>query len=555
MNPFASAKLIGKNANEVVNFLSQWNPEMGKRIKQALALGYTADEVVNFLGNTFDTSNPKKEKDALPQYERALRIMGERKPEAVKQARAERERDVISDVLDPNRLIAGAAGAGLGALTGGPAGAVAGGIGGVAGYGDLLQRYRKHVEQGGQMSLADWIKSILKGAGVGAAASQAPKIASAIQGMMGQGQEEPQAQPEQAAPQEVPPPAPSPVSGKTPEESFQIIEAKGAGDLFKQLAEQIESPGQMLLALQKLYGSKFTKDIETEHNRPAREIIEEAFNFVKGSSAQDTATTPETLATTPETLVTTPELGFDASAGVGHPDLQNYIAEIGKIDTGERPKELKRDVKELQALKSSNVRYADYDPESQKLQVLFAPSGKNKAGEIYEYFDVPREDVETMMKGSGTAVTTGSNMFRAWFGGKNPSIGRAFHDFIKQKDAKGDAVYPYRKISEQYVNDKDLLKVRGADTVFKTAQYVEAFEDLVLKSQAKTRSEGLKLASSALKELPDDLLEQMVFEVTKAISKETKTSKAAGKTKRYKGGKEKEIQRRVEEKAKAAGGG
>jgi hypothetical protein len=235
--------------------------------------------------------------------------------------------------------------------------------------------------------------------------------------------------------------------------------------------------------------------------------------------------------------------------GSGHPELQKYIAGLGKIDTGPR-KDLSKSAKELKALKSSNVRYADYDEKEQKLQVLFAGHG-GKAGQIYEYFDVPREDVEAMMKGSGTAVTTGANSFRAWFGGKNPSIGRAFGDFIKKKDENGDAVYPYRQISEKYVKDEDLLKVRGADKIHATTRYVEAFDDLVLKSQAKTRAEGLKMVSETLQELPDDLLETMIFEVTKNIGKEVKEAKSQGKQKRYKGGRESEIKKRVEAKAAA----
>lgn len=558
MNPFANAKLLGKSADEVVSFLSQWNPKLADKIKQALALGYSADEVMNFLGQGFDSSNPKKDRNAVPQYERALRIMGERKPEAVKQARAERERDVLSDLLDPNRMLAAAGGAGAGFLAGGPVGAVAGGLGGLSGYGDLLKRYQQHVEQGGSLSLSDWLKSIMKGVGTGAAASQAPRLLAAIQaGGLG-GEEQPQTV-EEVAEEIKAPAAPPEAAGVGPEESFKILQAKGAGNVFESIAGQVESAGQMHLALQKLYGKQWLKDIETEHKRPASEIIEQAWEFVKAKQPVSEKAPPTQdiqAQAAAEMPVEQPDVK-PLYTGKGHPELQKYIASIGKIDTGPR-KNLSKDAKELRALKSSNVRYADYDPEEQKLQVLFAPSGAKKAGEIYEYFDVPREDVEEMMKGSGTAVTTGANQFRAWFGGKNPSIGRAFHDFIKKKDAAGDAVYPYRKISEKYVKDEDLLKVRGADTVFKTTQYVEAFEDLVLKSQAKTRAEGLKIASEALKDLPDNMLEQMIFEVTKNVSGEMKEARAKGKQKRFKGGKEKEIRRRIEERAaaeKRKGGG
>ena len=238
-----------------------------------------------------------------------------------------------------------------------------------------------------------------------------------------------------------------------------------------------------------------------------------------------------------------PEVSFEK----GNKDLSKYLSNIGTIQMPKDAK-LSKDAKPLQALKSSNVRYADYDPENKTLQVLFAPTS-GKSGEIYEYNDVPEEDVLGMMKGSGTAVTRGANSFRAWFGGKNPSIGRAFKDFIAKKDDKGDAVYPYRKISEKYVKDEDLKKIRGADTVHLATQYVDAFEDLTLQSQAKTRAEGLKKVSSALKEIDDSLLEDMIFQVTKAVGQEVKQAKRKGKQKRFKGGKESEIEKRVKEMA------
>ena len=183
MNPFVNAKILGKSAEEVLNFLKNWNPKMADKIKQAFALGYTADEVMDYLGNGFDTAQDKTPKGERPQYEKALGIMGENKPESVKQARAEREKDVLSDVLDPNRMMAAAGGAGIGMLTGGPAGAIAGGIGGAVGYEDLAKRYQEHVQQGGNLSLNDFLKSAMKGVSAASVASQAPKVLAALQAM------------------------------------------------------------------------------------------------------------------------------------------------------------------------------------------------------------------------------------------------------------------------------------------------------------------------------------------------------------------------------------
>ena len=237
--------------------------------------------------------------------------------------------------------------------------------------------------------------------------------------------------------------------------------------------------------------------------------------------------------------------------GSGHPELQKYIASIGQIDTEGKAKPVS--AKEIKGIQSSNVRYADYDKDTKKLQVLFYPSGKNKThGDIYEYEDVPFDDVEKMMAGSGNAKTSGANSFRAWFIGKNPSVGHAFDKFIKKKNDQGDPVYPVKKISEQYVNDEELLKVRGADTVHKAIQYIDAFEDLTLKAQAGQRGEGMKQMDASLKELPEGLLEKFIFAVTKEMSGEIKEAEKKGKSKRYKGGRENVIKQRVADKVDEA---
>ena len=57
------------------------------------------------------------------------------------------------------------------------------------------------------------------------------------------------------------------------------------------------------------------------------------------------------------------------------------------------------------------------------------------------------------------------------------------------------------------------------------------------------------MVSQSLKEFDDKTLEDMIFQVTKAIGSEVKKAKRQGKQKRYKGGREQEIESRVKELA------
>ena len=558
MNPFSFARSAGYKPDDILSYFAKAIPGFEGKISQAAAAGYTTEQVLEFLQKQFSGAkvNPKVQKQLDPYFQEEG-IFGK------KGALPDRPQGMEGELA----TLGGAAAGGLaGAALGGPAGAVQGAVAGATSVGDVLKSYDKHTAEGGRLGLADFLKAAAKG--VGSAA-----VAQGIYGMLSQLGEGDAQEGQEIAPEDVPPgDAPlieepttidvTPEPGMGQEQAQEVLSQAGLLERLQNIAGN-NPPAALAATARAILGKGRVGAFEKNFGASVEDIVTAA--FPEKEQAQPEVEVPvveqpeepltlsaETPTITAETPIVSEEPKKKAKkADRGHPELQKYISEIGKINTGPRGN-LSKDAKELQALKSSNVRYADYDAEDQKLQVLFAPSGTSKSGQIYEYFDVPKGDVEKMMEGSGTAVTTGANSFRAWFGGKNPSIGRAFHDFIKKKDDAGDSVYPYRKISESYVKDKDLLKVRGADTVFKTTQYVDAFEDLVLKSQSKTRAEGLKLVSDTLKEIPDNILSEMIFEVTKAVSGEVKQAKGKGKQKRYKGGREKEIQSRVEQKAAAA---
>lgn len=547
MNPFANATIYGYKPEDIINFLINTNPKMAKKIKNAFALGYGADEIVNFLGNSFDGSSKKKDK-GYTTYEQALKTMDTAKPESIKQRLAQKEakeESMLDTVLDPNRMLSAGAGAAIGGLTGGVGGALGGALGGAVSYSDLQKRHREHIESGGNLSFNDFVKSLMKGASAAAGASQLPNILSGLASGFSSPteQEEPLKSQAPQAPQ---------ATNEDFKNSYDIIKASGFEKIFNSFANVSDSPEYLKKILAQQFGDNFYAKINNLSDKGAERVIEEAYNYLKSNPQAPQEASKEAVPT--EKAVEEAALEeMRQPTGVtvqpktvdeGHPELVNYIKDIGKIDLGQGGQIL--NPQEIKAIKSSNVRYADYDADNKKLQVLFYPSSEKKQyGDIYEYENVPFEDVKAMMKGTGNAKTTGSNSMRAWFTGKNPSVGHAFDKFVKKKNDKGDYVYPVKRISEEYVKDKDLLKVRDADRVHKTIQYVEAFENITLKAQAGQRREGLQLLDKALKDLPNEVLDDMIFKITKSISQEKKEAKEKGKSVRYKGGKEKEIERRV----------
>ena len=545
MNPFAQAKLLGKSSDEILKFLQNASPNLSEKIKQALALGYSADEIMRFLGNVFDTSSAEVNKTKrVPSYEKALNTMGDQKPESIKQRRAQRESDVLSEVMDPNRMLSAALGAGVGGLAGGPVGVISGAVGGAAGYGDLLKKYQKHVAEGGQLSLQDWLKSIMKGVGIGAVGTQIPKIAEAIQ-TISRGEQPEEIAGEAVVPEEVavPPPVQE-VPRQDKKASYDIFKERGQENIIDSLSVQV-SDGQVVTALTQLYGPRFLKDLETQYGKPGEEIIAEAAQYSREKGK------PEMVAKEAEITPLTPKIDEKPQKRAIKeldPDFNKYIASIDRIDTKGKGKTIT--AQEIAAMPSSNVRYVDYDEDKNKMQVLFAPSGKAKHGSIYEYDNVSKDTVEKILEGEGVATTTGAGSLRAWFSGKDPSIGRAFIDKIKSlKDNKGDPIYPYKKISEKEVDRDQLLKVRGADAISKTTRYIDAFDDLFLASEAKMKREGMKSVNDSLKDLPDNILDGMILDTLKRMRSEKKEATKAGKTKRYKGGREEYVKTQVLAKA------
>lgn len=77
-------------------------------------------------------------------------------------------------------------------------------------------------------------------------------------------------------------------------------------------------------------------------------------------------------------------------------------------------------------LNSSNIWGTAYNPQTGQMKVRF------QGGAEYEYDGVPANIYRAFSKGNASAKTKGRNEYGAWWVGKNPSLGAALNQYIKQ---------------------------------------------------------------------------------------------------------------------------
>lgn len=152
-----------------------------------------------------------------------------------------------------------------------------------------------------------------------------------------------------------------------------------------------------------------------------------------------------------------------------------------KVKTSEETKD------KLQSdLKSSVIRYTDYNPKDMVAKVVF------NNGHTYIYKNVPPEAYKKLVAGQTPAKTEGENKWGMWWVGKNPSLGAAFNEHIKKPG------YEYKRI---------------ADTPFEQEQYLqeateakEAFKSYI-SGEVKTRNVSSDIKSPKVK--TENLAEQL----------------------------------------------
>jgi hypothetical protein len=247
---------------------------------------------------------------------------------------------------------------------------------------------------------------------------------------------------------------------------------------------------------------------------PEPEKIEESQQF----DFFGAPTKKEELKKEPEQPIKKPRDRFIETILDSAPDFGTY-AQAKPIENAKR----------INPFKSSNVRYMTYDKDNQEMQILFAPSDQDRKGSVYIYKDVPYQTVLDLVAGNAEASTTGQSIFRAWFTGKDPSIGAAFDQKIKKAIKEdGSPLYPFRRLPDEMVTDEKLKKVREADTVFKATQLIDSFKALTDKSKARQVAVSKREQYEMLKELDDDTVADIIMEAEKMLKE-----KGQRKTKKH----------------------
>lgn len=85
-------------------------------------------------------------------------------------------------------------------------------------------------------------------------------------------------------------------------------------------------------------------------------------------------------------------------------------------------------------INSSNIYGFRYNPQNGNLKVRF------QSGSVYEYDAVPSNIFNAFRQGASAARTDGQNQFGRWWRGKNPSLGAAFWNYIR------NAGFDYRRL-------------------------------------------------------------------------------------------------------------
>lgn len=86
-------------------------------------------------------------------------------------------------------------------------------------------------------------------------------------------------------------------------------------------------------------------------------------------------------------------------------------------------------------INSSNIYGFKYDPKTGKLLVRF------QGGSVYGYNGVPPGVFKVFQQGAVPAKTEGQNNYGRWWRGKQPSLGAAFYEMIR------NGGYPYQRLS------------------------------------------------------------------------------------------------------------
>ncbi len=110
-----------------------------------------------------------------------------------------------------------------------------------------------------------------------------------------------------------------------------------------------------------------------------------------------------------------------------NPDVLNRtIAELSRIMPPGANEQIEENGIPHAPLQSSNVWGALYDNKTGKMRVRF------QGGSEYEYDGIPQNIFRAFINGQASAKTKGENQYGRWWPNKNPSLGAALNQYIKE---------------------------------------------------------------------------------------------------------------------------
>jgi len=120
---------------------------------------------------------------------------------------------------------------------------------------------------------------------------------------------------------------------------------------------------------------------------------------------------------------------------LGHPRLSDefklkFFEELFGEELTEENVEYAFKVWRGSSIPSSNVRRIVYNDETKEMVIQFQDKS------IYTYFEVPFQIFLDVSGGKATCITSGENAFGRWFVGKNPSVGAAVWQYLRDSNIK-----------------------------------------------------------------------------------------------------------------------
>jgi len=436
-----------------------------------------------------------------------------RDPRSLRERQLGAEEERARAARTPAALAGGALGGAAGFALGGPAGAATGAAAGFTGMDSLLNSYAKRVSEGSSMGLGDFVKAAVKGAGSGALANQLLAFGQALSEPSEEIRQEPDKAPVES--DEVVSESDE-IREMSPDEAVNIL--KQAGQLDRATIIAQNNPDDVVAkALEATVNRNVNRELHKQFGKSLGEITLTAMPRIREVETK----VPEEETKIPEEETKVPDEEVRPLRDVKRVDMgRDLLGETYQslITPAKATKPLGRVAPFASALKSSNVRGATYDADAQKMRVVFAPKKGRKGGTVYEYDNIDMETFEKMTGGQSRPITEGESEFGIWFNEKDPSVGAAFHKFIKTNADK----FPYQKQEPSgfRIDEKQLIE---ADRTFLGSSLFEPFRQARDRGKQLVKGQALRQLEPALKSMDDEFVADVVAFLEDKLKSKLKT--------------------------------